>query len=90
MFRMSTPSGDARSRRASASAASAASAASTRHGSCPVVGPGLHQVHAREEPRHLFTAAGRQRLLNHPFRDVPEAVSFFLAEEIRPQWDTTR
>ncbi|HZZ54871.1 MAG TPA: hypothetical protein VFE26_11375, partial [Trebonia sp.] len=46
--------------------------------------PGRHQVHAREEPRYLVVAAGREPLLHRPARVVLEAVLCLAVKETRP------
>src|SRR5487761_64200 len=51
---------------------------------------GLHEVHAREEARHLFAAAGRVMLPHHLVHDAPEAVSRLLVEESVPECEMAR
>src|ERR1700761_5786326 len=46
--------------------------------------PGRHEVHAREEPRHLLAAAGREPLLHRPARVVLEATTRRAVKQTRP------
>ena len=52
--------------------------------------PGLHQVHALEEPRHLLAAAECGLQAHHLDRDFLEAVERFLVERSEPAWEMAR